>query len=293
MKIERMTEIETTDIQIGDRIHVGHYTATCQDITPKGAIFLLDQYLDRPMPMNKKNTNHGGYDNSDLRKYLQSDTVLSDFEEIRPYMKPWNNGDLLRIPYYGEMFDNNDRDDFVEPDSNEQWPLMKDAHNRMASRCGEPEWGWLANTARDSSADFCNVGGNGSAYGWYASDVLGVRPAFLIEIEALDCSESPNSSDTISRQAAIDAVKKNTFRLTFAEEQNCEGHVAWSAEAVYSDVMEGALLDLPSAQPEPAIPLQWIEAQIEWLKSLDNAFSTLTAGQISAMVNKWEDEQDG
>ena len=55
-------------------------------------------------------------------------------------------------------------------------------------------------------------------------------------------------TDAISRQAAIDAVKKNTFRLTFAEEQNCEGHVAWSAEAVYSDVMEGALLELPSAQ---------------------------------------------
>ena len=59
------------------------------------------------------------------------------------------------------------------------------------------------------------------------------------------------TDDLISRQAAIDAVKKNTFRLTFAEEQNCEGHVAWSAEAVYSDVMEGALLELPSAQPEP------------------------------------------
>lgn len=57
-------------------------------------------------------------------------------------------------------------------------------------------------------------------------------------------------TDLISRQAAIDAVKKNTFRLTFAEEQNCEGHVAWSANAVYSDVMEGALLELPSAQPE-------------------------------------------
>lgn len=57
-------------------------------------------------------------------------------------------------------------------------------------------------------------------------------------------------SDLISRQAAIDAVKKNTFRLTFAEEQNCEGHLAWSANAVYSDVIEGALLELPSAQPE-------------------------------------------
>lgn len=57
-------------------------------------------------------------------------------------------------------------------------------------------------------------------------------------------------SDLINRQAAIDAVKKNTFRLTFAEEQNCEGHVAWSANAVYSDVIEGALLELPSAQPK-------------------------------------------
>lgn len=46
---------------------------------------------------------------------------------------------------------------------------------------------------------------------------------------------------------------------------------------------------LPSA--EPAIPLSWIENQIEWLKSLDNAFSSLTAVQISTMVEKWRDEQ--
>lgn len=58
------------------------------------------------------------------------------------------------------------------------------------------------------------------------------------------------ATDTISRQTAIDALKRNTFRLTFAEEQNCEGHVAWSAKAVYSEVMEGVLLDLPSVQPE-------------------------------------------
>lgn len=180
MKIERMTEIETPDIQIGDRLRVGRYTATCQKVTKKGATFLLDQYLDRPMPMNKKNTNRGGYNDSNLREYLQSDAALNDFEEIRPYMKPWNNGDLLRIPYYGEMFDNNDRDDFVEPDSNEQWPLMKDAHNRTASRCGEPEWGWLANTFRDTSTDFCLVNDGGYAGSWDASYVLGVRPAFLI-----------------------------------------------------------------------------------------------------------------
>lgn len=64
--------------------------------------------------------------------------------------------------------------------------------------------------------------------------------------------------DLISRQAAIDAVKENTFRLTFAEEQNYEGHVAWSAYAVYSDVIEGVLLELPSAQPERPKG-EWIE----------------------------------
>lgn len=95
-------------------------------------------------------------------------------------MVPFDNGDLLRIPYYGEMFDNNDLSDFVEPDSNEQWPLMKDAHNRVASRCGEPEWGWLANTFRDPSPAFCSVDSNGLAYQWGASNVFGVRPTFMI-----------------------------------------------------------------------------------------------------------------
>lgn len=53
--------------------------------------------------------------------------------------------------------------------------------------------------------------------------------------------------DIIYRQDAYNAVRRNTFRLTFAEEQNGEGHVAWSAEVVYSDVMEGELLELPTA----------------------------------------------
>lgn len=178
MKIERMTEIETTDIQIGDRLRVGRYTATCQKVTEKGATFLLDQYLDRPTPMNKKNTNHGGYDNSDLRKYLQSDTVLSDFEEIRDYMVPFDNGDLLRIPFAGELFDK--LPSWCKPDGHEQWPLMQDRRNRLASRCGDYEWGWLANTFRDTSTDFCIVDGNGRASTWYASNVFGVRPVFLI-----------------------------------------------------------------------------------------------------------------
>ena len=184
MIVMRRVKIEVNRPKIGDRIRVGHYTATCQEITPKGALFLLDQYLDRAYQMNRANTNKGGYAESDLRKALQSDEVLNVFADIRDYMVPFDNGDLLRIPFAGEMF-GDEVPQWIESDSNEQWPLMKDAHNRIASRCGDPEWEWLANTVRDTSTDFCGVYGGGSADYWNASNVIGVRPAFLIARESI------------------------------------------------------------------------------------------------------------
>lgn len=183
MKIERLKEIETTNIQIGDRIRVGHCTATCQEIAPKGALFLLDQYLDKAYPMNWRYTNKGGYPKSDLRKALQSDEVLNIFAGIRDHMVPFDNGDLLRIPFAGEMFGDN-LPSWIKPDGHEQWPLMQDRRNRLASRCGDPEWGWLANTVRDTSTDFCFVDTYGDAYRRGASGVLGVRPVFMITEEA-------------------------------------------------------------------------------------------------------------
>ena len=48
----------------------------------------------------------------------------------------------------------------------------------------------------------------------------------------------------------------------------------------------------PSVQPEPAIPLSWVEKYIEWLKGLDNEFTKLAAAHISVMVKKWRDEQN-
>ena len=184
MKIERTTEIETNDIQIGDRIHVDHYTATCQEITPKGAIFLLDQYLDEPMEMNAKNTNQGGYPKSDLRKALQSDEVLNIFAGIRDHMIPFENGDLLRIPFAGEIFGDK-LPSWAEPDGHEQWPLMQDRRNRLASRRlasrrGDYEWGWLQNKDKASSTYFCGVDSDGGVAYWSASYVVGVRPIFMI-----------------------------------------------------------------------------------------------------------------
>ena len=64
--------------------------------------------------------------------------------------------------------------------THKQWPLMQDRRNRLASRCGEYEWGWINNKRKSSSTGFCDVYGNGSAGSRNASGVLGVRPVFLI-----------------------------------------------------------------------------------------------------------------
>lgn len=184
MKVLRQTEIETNEFRVGDQVRVGHYTATCQTVTPKGALFLLDQYLDEDMPMNEDDANEGGYMASDLRKRLNSDEILTDFKELRDRMVPLNDRDLLRIPFYGEMFGHDDwyRSGYVEPDDCERWPLMKKRANRIAERTGERyEWGWLQNKYVQSATIFCVVSDNGYASHWTASNSVGVRPAFLIK----------------------------------------------------------------------------------------------------------------
>lgn len=184
MKITRKTEIETTDVRVGDQIQVGKYTATCQTIPDPGlGLFLLDQYLDKPMAYNRNGKNAGGYAASDVRRDLNAPEILEIFAALP--LVPHENGDLLRLATYGEMFGHDEwyKSGTVEPDNDEQWPLMADRRNRVADREGEPyEWGWLQNIYKRSAADACLVYPNGSAYYWRASNVIGVRPAFIVKL---------------------------------------------------------------------------------------------------------------
>ena len=182
MKVLRQTEIETNEFRVGDQIRVGRYTATCQKTAEEGSLFLLDQYLDEAMPMNEEDDNGGGYMEGDLRERLNSARILKEFDGLK--LKPFENGDLLRIPFYGEMFGHDAwyNSGAVEPDDCEQWPLMKKRANRIADRTGERyEWGWLQNKYVQSATGFCLVYGYGHAYAWGASGSIGVRPAFLIK----------------------------------------------------------------------------------------------------------------
>lgn len=93
------------------------------------------------------------------------------------------------------------------------------------------------------------------------------------------------NDDLISRQAAIDAVRE-----LYIQSPKINNDIVYDTAI---DQAHDALVNLPSAQPEPAIPLQWIEAQIEWLKSLNNAYATSRVEHISAMVNIWKDKKYG
>lgn len=90
-------------------------------------------------------------------------------------------------------------------------------------------------------------------------------------------------NDLISRQSAIDILNKcyAGIKLVYDRPRNCY-------EEMFYTRLKTAFV---SAQPEPCIPLSWIEAKIDWLISLDNDLSILVAGYIKTLVNMWKDEQ--
>lgn len=194
MKVMRKMEVlvngESGGFKVGDQIHVGkHYTATCQEVEKDGAIFMFDQYLDELQVMNIQRANEDGYEASDLRKFLKNFATTSMFNEIREMMVPFKKtGDLLRIPTAEEMFGPEEAHKHYETLSHkQQWPLMKDRHNRIAfhGEGQEIEWGWLQNRYKDSSIRFadvytCRLVGCSSSH--YISCPKGVRVVFKLAV---------------------------------------------------------------------------------------------------------------
>lgn len=184
MRVFRKVEIDTDVFRVGDQIRVGHYTATCQKVIKKGYLMLLDQYLDEVMQMvedEDEDDYEYGYTASDFCKRLNSEEILTDFSELRDRMIPFRDGNLLRIPFSGEIFGHglySPKD--VKPDGYEQWALMKDKKNRIAFHKNGHEWGWLQNEWNGCDGYFCLVDSNGNAIIRKATHTFGVRPVFQL-----------------------------------------------------------------------------------------------------------------
>ena len=170
------------NIEVGDQIEIpleglGTFTATIHKVMDDKVLFIFDDYVTQ-RPMNNKNTNKGGYDESDLKDWIDVE-LFNKFP--REFRKRISN---LTIPTVGQMFgwdDEWDCDKF-ERDDDEQLPLMKLRRNRVAYYDNKTSCGWLRNATKKnvSSASFAYVNGCGATTSGGASDSLGVRPEFWL-----------------------------------------------------------------------------------------------------------------
>lgn len=184
MEVIRKQKLEVQDIQkiqVGDQIVIplaefGEFTATAQKITEKGVLFMFDDCVAEQQ-MNEEWTNKGGYAKSHMKKWI--DTVLMNAfpEELQGRIQD------LALPTYGMMFGHDDwYERAIEPDNDEQLPLMAKRKNRVADFNDDYEWYWLQNaTKKDySAAYFAFVYHYGGTDYAYASGSYGVRPVFWL-----------------------------------------------------------------------------------------------------------------
>ena len=177
-------EYDFSKTKVGDKITVdlkelGKFEATAHEVTDNNVLFIFDDYIAE-RPMNERPTNEGGYEKSDLKKWI--DTYLYSLFplELRKRIVE------LTIPSVGQVvgWENEWDKEHFEADDDEQLPLMKLRKNRVAYFNNECEWGWLRNATKKeySSALVACVnayGGDVSYSG--ASNSYGVRPAFRLK----------------------------------------------------------------------------------------------------------------
>lgn len=159
MKALRKQKIETANIQVGDQMviplaELGEFTATAHKVTDEGVMFIFDEYVTC-RPMNNCSTNKGGFEKSDLKKWMDTVLFMAFPEELRDKIYG------LTIPTVGQIVGHEDEWDNknLEPDSDEQLPLMKECKNRIACFEDQLTWGWLRNATKEefSSATFALV----------------------------------------------------------------------------------------------------------------------------------------
>lgn len=174
--------IDLSNVKVGDKIVVdlkdlGEFEATAHEVTDGSILFIFDDYITE-RPMNENNTNAGGYEESDLKKWIDNDLFNKFPVELKTRLTD------LTLPTVGQVFGWNDEWDreHFEPDGDEQLSLMKLRKNRVAYLNNECEWGWLRNAIKKeySSTSFALVVSNGIAHCYNASNFYGVRPAFRL-----------------------------------------------------------------------------------------------------------------
>lgn len=144
-------------------------------------VFMFVDCLKKEYPMNERDTNEGGYEESYLRQKLNTEILERFPAAMRLSLIPFDNGDLLRIPTEYEIFGENEYGE-QEPDWVEQFECTKKRRGRiaLAGLNGGLQYYWLQNKRVRGATGFACVRSTGFANGTHASYSFGVRPLYRI-----------------------------------------------------------------------------------------------------------------
>lgn len=182
MKVIRSQTVETRKVQVGDQILIKlknkwyTFSATAQQITKDGIIFMFDECVAKRR-MNSEQTSDGGYDASELKKWVETE-LLDEFpDDIR------DDIGYITLPAYSQISPHDSfYNIYIEPDANKRFRLMKNRKNRIADYENTSTPYWVKNAAKETvPASFALVDSDGIAICRDASYPFGIRPIFLLK----------------------------------------------------------------------------------------------------------------
>lgn len=169
MEVLRKVSIEVNEGEqyyVGDQITVrmkelGNFTATVQAIEEDSVVFMFDDIIAK-------------HNHNDIQEWLDKD--------ILPLFPETFNVTEITLPTCGQIFGDDEWcREFFEPDTDEQFELMKRRGNRVCDYDEDWEWWWLKNKSKKYAANFALVLTYGFAGSDGASSSYGVRPVFRIK----------------------------------------------------------------------------------------------------------------
>ena len=154
--------------------------------------FVIHNCLKERKPMNRKWTNKGGWEESDMRRYLNEEAIELLPDELREIIKPtkivqvWDGKrreteDKLFLLSRTQAFGKHENYKAIEPNDS-QIDIFRSPRERVkeSEEYRIPARWWLRSPSPGSSDSFCGVVTDGTVNNYYASNSLGVAPAFCI-----------------------------------------------------------------------------------------------------------------
>lgn len=152
--------------------------------------FIMHDCLKEPKPMNSEWTNKGGWEESDMRKYLNEEVIKLLPDKLQEVIKPtrivqvWGGKereteDKLFLLSKTQVFGKDKYYEMIEPEDS-QIDIFKIERNRAKEhKGGEAAW-WWERSPYGNDDHFCYVSSSGRGYNYYASNLYGVAFAFCI-----------------------------------------------------------------------------------------------------------------